>query len=730
MAFGLLGGVNSVVAGNHYLEITTDEAKEYAWDSQFYYQLNTPLKASTTYVLTMDVKCSKAFHLDFWPHESTSSKCIYKGYDVDTEWKSYKCEFETGECAADRIRWCFGTLQGKLYFDNINLVEKGETSNLLSGSDFETALDVHWTASSGVDYSIYETAATPTRCFKFVNTTAKANQYESKVKYDLDNALTSGKKYTLTMRAKATEAFSIPFWPAQSGGATTYTGYNIGTEWGDCSCTFTASDNHTFLQWCIGDKTNCTVWFDDMELKEEGSSTNLIVNGSFEGPMVPNWGDFGYHKPDYYGLEITYPAVEATPVEVALAKSLFKSWDKADGFDAVVTSNDPYWDAVGCGENLAAGAVVYGSGNVSYLDYADLSAYSGLKIYGTGNSVRVMFNRQGDDPTQPEVLYVSPTVEGTFVDISSYLTTPGYFHLNAIKVNWGETSTITAVKLLDPNSGEYVISGDLKDGKSNTSLTTALADDNAKYIDLTGTTGSGIGLVSANPNCLFVANAGTLSNDHNVIVGTTCDNLVLADNHPFKAPFDFTATAATYNTTINTTAQAGTLYLPYAAAIPAGVDAWTLTYSGGANVTATKITTGIIPANTPVLLNGSGSKDFTGSSVAIDADATNVSGALTGVFEQGYVPKDSYVLQNKSGVLAFYKVAAENSVTIKPFRAYLTASAGARLYIDFDDDETTGITNNKCETTSNNRYFDLQGREVAQPTTGLYIVNGKKVLVK
>jgi len=43
---------------------------------------------------------------------------------------------------------------------------------------------------------------------------------------------------------------------------------------------------------------------------------------------------------------------------------------------------------------------------------------------------------------------------------------------------------------------------------------------------------------------------------------------------------------------------------------------------------------------------------------------------------------------------------------------------------------TTGITNNKRETINNNRYYDLQGRKVAQPSKGLYIVNGKKVAIK
>ena len=731
MAFGLLGGVNSVVAGNSYLEIKTNSVKSNAWEWAIWYQLSTPLESGEIYVLTMDAKCSENYSMSFWPvNTAEGGKTLYTGYSIGTEWSVCTCEF-TANDNLNRLVWDFGSLNGTLCFDNVKLVKKGETTNLVHGGDFESGLHANW-GDDGWNspvYSVYTTGSTPKKYLKMTTNAVKGNAWEWAIWYHLDTPLEKDKTYVLTMKAKCSEVYNMPFWPyKEEGGATNYEGYNIGTEWGDCSCTFTAVDNLDYLRWCFG-SLNGTVCFDDVSLVEQGQSTNLINGGDFESGMASNWGDDDWNKPDY-GVVIEYPVAEAEvpSVEVQLVQSMFKSWDSPSS-GANITSNSPYWTAVDYGTEGGSGTVYYGSGNVSYLDYADLSEYSALKVYGTGSDLRILMNRVSDGGALTEV-HVTPSVDGTLLDLTSY----PYVHLNAIKVvNGGGATTITNITLIDPNANpsvDYVLSGDIKDGLSSASVTSALADANAKVIDVTGVTGSGIGLVSANPNCLFVANAGTLSNDYNVIVGTTCANLVLTDSKPFKAPFDFTAAAATYNTTINTTAQAGTLYLPYAAAIPDGVDAWTLTYSGGDNVTATKINTGTIPANTPVLLNGSGSKDFTGSSVAIDADATNVSGALTGVFEQGYVPKDSYVLQNKSGVLAFYKVAAENSVTIKPFRAYLTASAGARLYIDFDDEETTGITNNKCETTSNNRYFDLQGREVAQPTTGLYIVNGKKVLVK
>ena len=45
-----------------------------------------------------------------------------------------------------------------------------------------------------------------------------------------------------------------------------------------------------------------------------------------------------------------------------------------------------------------------------------------------------------------------------------------------------------------------------------------------------------------------------------------------------------------------------------------------------------------------------------------------------------------------------------------------------------DESETVGIDENNREPVTDNHYYDLQGRRVNQPTKGLYIVNGKKVV--
>ena len=426
------------------------------------------------------------------------------------------------------------------------------------------------------------------------------------------------------------------------------------------------------------------------------------------------------------------------------------AWNKIDGSGTAT----PNWNMNGTSDTY------YGdySGNATH--YVDLTDYEELRVYCKDNNTgfRCFFinsdyvytgtNDTGNNTTSYNESHASVTWNATggyySMDLSQIAKWNNKVALKSIKAENGgsklerNVSNIVVYNTPAANVPQYTLTGS---GFQLAETVAALADATATCIDATGVTGittNSIGgrtlLTSANPNCLFLGSTGDghLANTQNVVNSDACANLVLADNHPFKAPSDFTATTATYTTTINTTAKAGTLCLPFAATIPEGVTAYTLAYTSGNEATATPVS-GTIDANTPVLLNGNGSATFTGANVAIVADAANTEGAMTGVFEQGYVPQNSYVLQNQTGGLGFYKVAAEETITIKPFRAYLTAqNAGARLSIKFvDNDEPTGIENlTPALYEGEGAVYDLQGRRVEKATKGLYIKNGKKVIIK
>lgn len=94
---------------------------------------------------------------------------------------------------------------------------------------------------------------------------------------------------------------------------------------------------------------------------------------------------------------------------------------------------------------------------------------------------------------------------------------------------------------------------------------------------------------------------------------------------------------------------------------------------------------------------------------------------------------DAYRLGYGSVGVGFYKYTATKPaagiVYLDP--EYVNLSAGAReLTISFADDDVTAIEAVKAQNVVKGEYFNLAGQRVAQPTKGLYIVNGKKVIVK
>jgi hypothetical protein len=72
---------------------------------------------------------------------------------------------------------------------------------------------------------------------------------------------------------------------------------------------------------------------------------------------------------------------------------------------------------------------------------------------------------------------------------------------------------------------------------------------------------------------------------------------------------------------------------------------------------------------------------------------------------------------------------------VHPFEAYLMVEgSGTRTVPIFDDEETTGIMVINREMMANNReaddaYYNLNGQKVSAPRKGIYIKNGRKVLV-
>lgn len=184
-----------------------------------------------------------------------------------------------------------------------------------------------------------------------------------------------------------------------------------------------------------------------------------------------------------------------------------------------------------------------------------------------------------------------------------------------------------------------------------------------------------------------------------------------------------------------TDAGAATLVLPYEAEIPENVKAYTLTYTSGDKAVATELT-GVIPANTPVLVNANeGQYTFKATATLTTKAAEPVSGSLHGVWSEVVVPEGSYVLQNQSGTVAFYRVETAD-FKVKANQAYLYApeAAGAKmLNIDFGGD-ATAINGVEAEASNaNTQVYTIDGKKANRNNLAkgqVYVTKGKTFILK
>ncbi|MBO7290725.1 MAG: M60 family metallopeptidase [Bacteroidaceae bacterium] len=180
-----------------------------------------------------------------------------------------------------------------------------------------------------------------------------------------------------------------------------------------------------------------------------------------------------------------------------------------------------------------------------------------------------------------------------------------------------------------------------------------------------------------------------------------------------------------------------TLYLGFNAIIPAGVEAY---YVDGINMRGNADMvqiSNVLPAETGVIIKAAkGKYTFKYSNKSVAAIENNM---LKGTLEDTLINKKAghtyYVLANKSGI-GFYEAiynGNSNQFSNAANKAYLCvpSTMGAASFYGFDWGGTTGIDEVKGENGEVKAIYDLTGRRVEAITApGIYIVNGKKVLVK
>lgn len=167
-----------------------------------------------------------------------------------------------------------------------------------------------------------------------------------------------------------------------------------------------------------------------------------------------------------------------------------------------------------------------------------------------------------------------------------------------------------------------------------------------------------------------------------------------------------------------------TFCAPFSYTVESGTTAYTLE-DMGTYLKPTAID-GEVTAGTPVLLKGTSSTATL--TIGTEWAATPVDGDLTGTYlAKTIVGGTDYVLGIDKGVVGFYHW---NSNNLGANRAYVIGDGSSVKGFVLSWDDETGIKNLNVNDNLNKVVYDLSGRRIQKPTKGLYIVNGKKVMVK
>lgn len=368
---------------------------------------------------------------------------------------------------------------------------------------------------------------------------------------------------------------------------------------------------------------------------------------------------------------------------------------------------------ISLGQEKSNGGEIFGAGLAGYVnnnEYADLTSYDKMLIKGTGDDVRILYNRP-DMNSCPEI---RQSLKGGSITID--LTEYPYFHLNSIKAAWGQTVNVESILLSKNDAPEgfadYYITGA---GRVSQSATDALGDLTATSIDITGMNNKFEQVLQAsNPNCLMFyseaqGNAGLVGNvfgaRNMVKIGGDYSSwtTTLTDGYDFHSPINInTVGGASYSRQLSANEYAN-IVLPFELDLDnsekKNPEIYVINAVNGGNVILTQVTSGKIPAGTAIIYRQvqAGIVTLNGSGIAKTPNGLNIQ-PISGVvgwytaqsFQHGYIDnvsahsllKDYNVYTLSEGKLQH----VASSLTLEPFRAYYlqaksAAPAASTLYI-------------------------------------------------
>ncbi len=356
------------------------------------------------------------------------------------------------------------------------------------------------------------------------------------------------------------------------------------------------------------------------------------------------------------------------------------------------------------------------------------------------------------------------------------------YYRNGDWTDWSGVEQIT----MRPGITTYAADGSKTVNKlSGTSYDAATDVPNALVVVISGT---GISSITPNsqPNCLYILGSSDTEpsglDGKNIIRynGTeyTAGDITLKDGNEFYSPVDFTAQNVefTYNFTVAADGKNGwnTLMLPFdvkkVTANDVDIDWFHKADKTGKNFWVKEFTSeesyidpkdnrkkyrvlfdfaDEMKANTPYIVAFPGGRwgpnwDMSNKAIKFIGENVTVSkgGTVSSVTGSNYRFIGNTVQDNTQNIYSLnadgnaFEANAENGSA--PFRAYFKPGIYDRtvnsLAIGSEPSGTTGIEdvnlNDNLNVNGNGNFFNLNGQRVTHPTKGLYINNGKKIIIK
>lgn len=178
-----------------------------------------------------------------------------------------------------------------------------------------------------------------------------------------------------------------------------------------------------------------------------------------------------------------------------------------------------------------------------------------------------------------------------------------------------------------------------------------------------------------------------------------------------------------------------TTCLPYKAGVPDGVDVWLVTGVENYQLVMQKADGRVLPANLPVLLQGEPSMHIEWPHRVTDADISPVGNILHGTLEATDVAANSVLTLGHAldtGIIGFWRYT---ETSVPAYRAYLTEAEapadvkGYTIPVGSDDTAIRAVFSASKENVAQG-WYDMGGRRTDAKKAGLYVRDGKKIIVK